>query len=46
MLFATIARTLSQATEEGGGVQIDLGIITLAAVLVIAVLLWHRRRRR
>jgi Flp pilus assembly pilin Flp len=34
-----------QAAEEGGGTQIDLGVIALVAVAVIAAVVWFRRRR-
>ena len=34
-----------QAAEEGGGAQIDVGVIALVAVAVIAAVVWFRRRR-
>jgi hypothetical protein len=35
----------ARAAEEGGGVQIDVGVIALVAVAIIAIVVLVRRRR-
>jgi hypothetical protein len=35
----------AQTAEDGGGVQLNVGVIALIAVAVIAIVLFVRRRR-
>ena len=39
-----VTQLVLQAAEDGGGTQINVGVITLVVVAIIAAVVWFRRR--